>query len=1214
MTKKFLIDNPAPSWIFIFMILSSTLVFSQAETARVTSAVDNTSVVLIPRTHHPLAMPAGDRGRASAGTPMERMVLVLKPSNQQAAKLARLVSAQHDKQSSSYHNWLTPEQYGSEFGPAQQDLDQVSTWLQQQGFRVDRIARGRQWIEFSGNAAQVEGAFHTEIHRYRVKGEDHVANSADISVPRALATVISGVLSLHDFRKHPAHGRAFQIRRDSSTGKLAKVAELVPSQNGFTSQPYPEFTLEPFTHFLAPGDFSRIYNTLPLLQAGTDGSSISIAVVGRTDINLSDVQTFRQTFGLPANDPTFIVNGQDPGVNGDEIESALDVEWAGAVAPKAKINFVTTGSTFTTDGVDLSASYIVDNVVAPIMSSSYGQCEAFLGTAENAFLNSLYQQAAAEGITIFVSSGDNGAAGCDSPVSFFPAQNGLNVNGVASTPYNVAVGGTEFKEHGLDQNYWLTDNRPDLSSAIGYIPEAVWNESCDPTVDPTGCGHSGLFALWSGSGGASSCTQSTISGSTITCVSGYPKPSWQAGIGVTSDGVRDLPDVSLAAAGSHDGYLVCLEGSCQTIVVNGQIVLQNASVVGGTSAAAPSMAGVMALVEQQNGSYQGLANYSLYQLAAAEKLLGCNSSKLTDPTAPTACVFYDVTSGNNSVPGQVGFSAGRGYDMGSGLGSVNAANLVSAWSSVHKLGSSTSLSASTSTIQHGTPLPLTVGVTPMSGSGVPSGDFSIISSKYGSVLGGTLSSGNFSGGVNGLSGGHYNIQARYSGDAMFKASNSSSIPLTVTPEPSETTASGWEVNLAGFVVPLFGPVNYGQPVAIQFDVKGKSGIGSATGAATITLDNSVNLGTFPLNAGGSGWVQVDNLTATGLQTGLHTFTVSYAGDNSFHPSQSVRLPVRVRRVLPNGFASSYPDAVTVGSPVRLQFAVLSEGILAPTGTVNLYDNGKKIAGPLALTYHGLFGAGLAQVSYTASGLEAGFHNFKLTYSGDANHLPLPQNTFSNHGAFVSVAAATGAAARVSLSPSSSSVSLGGSVTYSVTVTPAKAGGPLPTGTVTLVGENGGPFDDPVKLTHGNASIVLNWPFVRQNGIVAEYSGDSNYSASTSPFIITNVTQGIPTVTLTAAAGIVTAGTQSSVTVSTLGLPSNPNVAQPYGQVEFFDSVNGGPEHLFGGTPYLTTGNGGSPIFTLPVTLPPGSNVIHARYLGSADWKAADSNKVTVVVK
>ncbi len=1200
------------------LTIAAVLFFSLAASAqepraRITSPIDNTALVRLPRTHHPLISTQNDLGRVAADTAMDRMILVLKPAQDQAAALSRLINQQNDKQSSSYHNWLAPEQYAAQFGPAEQDLQQITAWLQQQGFRVDNIARGRQWIEFSGTAAQVENAFHTEMHHYIVKGEQHVANAGDIALPASLASVVQGVLSLHNFRKQAAHSQAYQLYRDQTTKQMTRIAELLPSQKGVNAAATPNITTGSGHHYLTPGDYSHIYNTLPLLNSGINGTDVSIAIVGRTDINLSDVQAFRHIFGLPVNDPTFILNGADPGVNGDELESDLDVEWSGAVAPNAAIKFVTTLSTFTTDGVDLSASYIVDNRIAPIMSLSYGQCEAYLGPAENAFYNSLYQQAAAEGITVFVSSGDNGPAGCDYPEQYNPALNGPNVSGLASTPYNVAVGGTQFNEKGADSTYWLTQNRDDLSSAVGYIPEAVWNESCDPTIDPNHCGGTYAYMLWSGSGGQSSCTDSTISGYTITCISGYPKPSWQAGRGVAADGTRDLPDLSLAAAGSHDGYIVCVEGACQWTEQNGQITLNGAAVVGGTSASAPSMAGIMALVEQKNGAFQGLANYGLYQLAAGDKYWLCNSSNLTNPNTVSGCVFQDVTAGNNNVPGQAGFNAVRGYDMGSGLGSVNATNLVNAWSSAKKLASATSLSASNVSVQHGTPIPLNVAVQPASGAGSPSGDFSLLSDKHGSLFGGSLTNGAFSGGVNGFEGGTYKIKAHYAGDAMFGASDSSPLSINVTPEPSVVSESAWVINLAGFVVPIYGTLNYGQPLAIQYGVTGKSGIGSATGKATVVLDDSANLGTFPLDQEGKGWAQIDNVLRTGIVPGYHRVKVLYNGDNSFGPSSSKELGFSVRKGFPRAYGAPFPDQITVGGSVHVNFVVGVDGMLPATGTVDVYDNGKRIASNLPLAGSGLFGTGLAQLSYTFSGLKEGFHALQISYSGDSNYQPLGTQVFDNNPARVTVNATTGAADQVLLTQSQPTVTLGDSSQYSVMVKPAKSGAPVPTGTVTLVGENGGPFSNPVNLVNGTATITLNWTYTNKNGIVAEYSGDANYTAQNSNFIVTVVNPAIPKVQLSAAASQVSAGTATSVTVSTIGEPWNQALSLPYGEVVFFDSVNGGADRRIGAG-FLTTGNGGNPIFTLPVTLPKGHNVIHARYMGTYDWSAANSNLVQVTVE
>jgi subtilase family serine protease len=368
-----------------------------------------------------------------------------------------------------------------------------------------------------------------------------------------------------------------------------------------------------------------IYNVTPLYQQLTDGSGQSIAIVGRTNIHLPDVRTFRSTFGLPPRDPQVTLNGPNPGIvsQDEEVEAALDVEWSGAVAKNANIKFVVSASTNASDGVYLSAQYIVNHNLAQVMSVSFGLCEDALGSAGNSFLNSLWQQAAAEGITVFVSSGDSGAAGCDYS-SARTATHGRGVNGLCSPGYSVCVGGTQFNDTDNPSLYWSSLNASNtLASALSYIPETVWNES-------------GSSGLWSGGGGASSI---------------YKKPSWQSGPGVPGDGKRDVPDVSLSSA-IHDGYLVYMEGGLM--------------LVGGTSAASPSLAGLMALVLQTMGSPQGNANPAFYALAARQSAGG-------------PAVFHDIAGGNNTVAGVTGFNAGLGYDLASGLGSVDAFLLVTHW-------------------------------------------------------------------------------------------------------------------------------------------------------------------------------------------------------------------------------------------------------------------------------------------------------------------------------------------------------------------------------------------------------------------------------------------------------------------------------------------------------------------------------------------------------
>lgn len=564
---------------------------------RIVNYVDDDQRVTLSKNLHPLATTQNDIGTVVSDYRMDRMVLTLLPDAAQETALQQLLEEQHDPESSYYHHWLSAEQFGETFGVSENDVAQVTNWLTAHGMDIEEVAGGRRAIVFSGTAEQVESAFHTQIHAYKVAGEIHHANASDPQIPAAFSGVVGGVVSLHDFRTQPMHSGA--------------------------RLPAPEFTSGD-AYYLSPADFATIYDLNPSYQQGIIGSGQSIAIVARSNINTSDVARFRSSFGLPPNNPQIIINGTNPGIwnSNEETEADLDVEWSGAVAKDSAIKFVVSKSTNSTDGSYLSAQYIVSHDVAPILTMSFGLCEAELGSSGNAFINSLWEQAAAEGITVFVSAGDSGAAGCDS-ASAPRATHGRAVNGLCSTPYSVCVGGTEFNDTVHPSLYWSSKNASGAqSSALSYIPETTWNESAD--------------GLWAGGGGASLI---------------YRKPAWQDGVGIPADGKRDVPDVSLSSAG-HDGYL---------IYQNGELY-----VVGGTSAAAPSFAGIMALVLQSERAKQGNANPFFYALA-------------TRQSAGGAAVFHDVVHGNNSVPGQTGFNAAVDYDQATGLGSVDGSILVSHW-------------------------------------------------------------------------------------------------------------------------------------------------------------------------------------------------------------------------------------------------------------------------------------------------------------------------------------------------------------------------------------------------------------------------------------------------------------------------------------------------------------------------------------------------------
>jgi len=584
------------------VVLCVAFMSAQMPQDRVLRSVDDAQVVTLSGNVYPLAQREFDQGQVAPETPLDRMILELRSSPAQQRALDRLVAAQHDPQSPWFHRWLTPAGFGARFGVSPRDLERVTAWLKRHGFTVDEIPAGRRMIVFSGVAAQVEEAFHTQIHQYRLRGVQHLSNADDPQIPAALEGVVGGVVSLHNFRRTPMNTgrRRLQPRAEITSGSA---------------------------HYLFPADYAAIYDLGPLYAAGTNGAGVSIAIVGRSDINLSDVAAFRSYAGLSANAPQVIRAGADPGqVPGDMDESTLDVEWAGAVAPGAAVKFEPAASTQTSDGVDLSAAYIVNHAGAVVMSTSYGSCEQYMGASELAFYNSLWQQAASEGISSFVSSGDSGASGCDGGSS--SRGSGAGVNGLCSSPYSTCVGGTEFNEGSNASQYWSTNNSASMGSALAHIPETVWNES----------GSNGGQGLWGSGGGVS-----TV----------YTQPSWQQGVSgaAAANGMRAVPDVSLTAAG-HDGYVIVENGSMY--------------VIGGTSASSPSLAGMMALlVQSKGGAGQGNANAGFYPLVNAAK----------NP-------FHATPSGNNSVPGVSGFTAsGAAYNLATGLGSVDAASLVASWGS-----------------------------------------------------------------------------------------------------------------------------------------------------------------------------------------------------------------------------------------------------------------------------------------------------------------------------------------------------------------------------------------------------------------------------------------------------------------------------------------------------------------------------------------------------
>lgn len=1070
--------------------------------SRIRQPIEDHVRVALKGNVHPLAHPRFDMGAVADSFAVARMLLLLQRSPEKESALQQFLLDVHRPSNPDFHHWLTPPEFAARYGPQDAEVAAVSGWLQQHGFSVDRVTPGKTAIEFSGTAAQVREAFHTEIHDYLVNGEHHYANNKDPQIPAALAPVIAGLTPMNDFRPKSYIQLLGKAVYDSSTHKLVPNWTFPAGQDALD---------------LGPGDFALQYDLTPLYSAGITGKGVTIGIIGASNIDPNLVATYRSFFGLPANPLKVVIDGSDPGENQAAGESYLDVELSGAAAPEATIILYTAADTSVQSGLYLAAQRAVDDDQAPILSTSYGLCEQDLGSAGNQFWYSLWEQAAAQGQTSFVSAGDGGPAGCDNFNNQQPAQYGIAMNGFGSTPWNVSVGGTDFYYSSYNQDpatqqtqletYWDTVATIfPTTSILQPVPEQAWNDSFGLNLVNGGIYNPSIPDIIAGSGGPSNCVTGTdaADGTYSSCSAGYPKPSWQTGKGVPRDGVRDVPDLSLfAAAGENDSfYPFCTQpGDCA--VSQGDLSI---SVAGGTSASSPSMAGILALIEQKYGS-QGQADYIFYPLAAQH---------------PAA--FHDITTGSNVVPCQqgtpncnlstatdntkgvytFGYYARPGYDVATGLGSVDAALLFNYWNSLSFGPTSTKLSLSQTSFTHGTPVTVNVGVT--GSGGIPTGGIAFVTTASQQDNIGlsplTLQNGSAKASVNSLPGGQYKITGRYSGDNLFASSVSNPVAVDIAPENSTVSLSG---NTYAYGATSYTPLTngssypYGTYIAIDaqpLGVNAASGTSDGIAAGTVNFTDTAAAGNStsgPLSlnvAGTAEWVP-----ASGFAVGAHTVSASYSGDRSFNASSSSALLNFTIAKTPPAIGLEVNQNlgnVTVGyaSPVTLMIVVGITGLAEPpTGTASFYLGNQSLGtATLAPTN---YNQSVAVASITVSNLPLGVNSLTASYSGDSNY-----NAGTSNPVQVTVTQQQPTAGLTAM-PNATSMLPTQDLTVTADVT-GVSGLPAPTGYVDFYADGpGGSYSGSCTLVNGSCSMDFGSSYWSPGTVTVNvgYSGDSTYAPS-----------------------------------------------------------------------------------------------------------------------
>jgi trimeric autotransporter adhesin len=1161
-------------------IFVSPLLYAQqaAVAPRIVAPIDESRLTVLSGGVTAFARAEFDRGQAPASTPMKLVRLVLSRSPQQEAALRQFMAQQLDPSSPNYHKWLTPEQFGQLYGPSDSDIATLTSWLQSHGFAVEPVAPGRVSIAFSGSVSQIEAAFHTEIHSFNANGEEFLSNISNPKIPAALASVIAGIAQLNTIKPRPHHVPGPMGTYSSEQKHFVHAGEN-------SSGPTPLLTggsaSAGYSLYVVAGDAATIYDTPNSFNAnfstGTSykGTGVTIGIGGDAPIQGATVADYRKVFLGDSNQPIISNNTTYPATDtSDQDEAYIDTELSGALAPGATIHF------YTSSNLTVAIEQAISENAVDIFSLSFGECEAGLTTADNQLINSWWQQFNSQGVAVTVSTGDSGSAACDNDNTEELAEYGLQVSGFASTPYNIAVGGTDYAALlSSFTTYVSTTNSSSTyyRTALSYIPESTWNDSSvtnttisanAPYVDPT----SGKTNIVGGNGGASSCSTNTNTSTVLTnCTSGYPKPSWQRGSGVPNDSVRDLPDVSLMAGNGFDtaAWLVCTDdmGSNGSITVTANCTTQSDGHFyffgfGGTSTSAPAFAGILAMVQQKVGSRIGQqAAQGLYDLY--------NGSH-------ASAVFHDITVGNISVPclsgtpnctkntaGNyflTGYNTATGYDLATGLGSVDATQLITYWGSATASATVavTPASSSITTVQS-----LSVPVTVSGSSGTPTGTVTLTSGTYSSGAQ-TLASGayTFTIPAGSLAVGSDTLSVSYSGDSTYGTATGSGSVTVSKATPTVT------------VTPSSSSIASNKSLGITVKVTGAG----ATPTGTVTLTAGSYTSSATSLSSGSATITIP---ANTLSAGTASISVSYSGDTVYATgsgSSSVTVtapPAATVAVTPA--SSSITTVQSLSVPVTVSG---SSG--TPTGTVTL-TSGTYSSGAQTLA------SGKFTFTIPAGSLAVGTDTLSVSYSGDS--------TYGTNTGSGSVTVSKAAPTAVTVTPASISISSTSSLAVTVKVTGA---GATPTGTVTLT--SGTYTSSATSLSSGSATITIPANTFTTSGskpLNVSYSGDSVYTTGTGSSSVTVTVPIMPTVTVTPASSSVDSGQTLAVTVAVTGTGGTPTGTVTLSSGSYTSSA--------------TSLSSGSASITIPAnTLAAGTDTLTASYSGDTVY-AMGSGTASVTV-